>query len=517
MSGMSGMLGIPGITLTFGIQPKSSATSVAFLVSLPRRYSICTVSPGSSLRASCTRLVPGPDSSSSSALSPASAVPLNLVMMSPTLSPAFAAGPPGVTPSIFAPSLSTWESGWVFTTTPIRPRLSSCKTKTPGGRGGRRGRCAARLAGQAASMAAAITIQVRCIIRCSFGASQPHVSGASDVDAHELLHELHALLPQCDEVGGTRLGLRGAQLCQLAVDDGNAVFQGGGERRGAAARHPPVGVVPLELLLQRRRLLFHSRQLGGVDGLGPERPEHEEPRERRGRGEARDAPPLAAPAPLGQHGVPHRGPAVPRRSARRQRLQLRDALVQCLELGPARRASHRVLPRPRGPFPGRERQQVVHRAVHHRATPSSSSMPRRRACARASCDLEKLTVLPICSAISSCVYPSTSCSHTTAREVSLNRSNARSRSMRAGIPAPPGPAAASSCNSSVARTWLRLIRIRALEDAICRIQPHRCPSPRNCLMLRTTSRNVSCSTSSASSGRRSTRSARLYTGVSNAR
>src|SRR5437762_1265515 len=94
MSGMSGMLGIPGITLTFGIQPKSSATSVAFLVSLPRRYSICTVSPGSSLRASCTRLVPGPDSSSSSALSSASAVPLNLVMMSPTLSPAFAAGPP---------------------------------------------------------------------------------------------------------------------------------------------------------------------------------------------------------------------------------------------------------------------------------------------------------------------------------------------------------------------------------------------------------------------------------------
>src|SRR6266513_667156 len=385
MSAMSGMLGIPGITLTFGIQAKSSATSVAFFVSLPRRYSICTVSPGSSLRASCTRLVPGPDSSSSS-----------------VLSPAFAAGPPGVTPSIFAPSLSTWESGWVFTTTPIRPRLSSCKTKTPGGRGGRRGRCAARLAGQAASMAAAITIQVRCMIRCSFGASQPHVSGASDVDAHELLHELHALLPQCDEVGRTRLGLRGAQLRQLAVDDGNAVFQGGGERRGAAARHPPVGVVPLELLLQRRRLLFHSRQLGGVDGLRPERPEHEEPGERRSRSEARDAPPLAAPAPLGQNGVPHHGPAVPRRTPRRQRFQLRNALVQRFELRPARPASRRVLPRPRGPFSGNERQQVVHRAVHHRPTPSSS-IPRSRAWARASCDLEKLTVLPICSAISSWV------------------------------------------------------------------------------------------------------------------
>src|SRR5256886_4623085 len=82
--------------------------------------------------------------------------------------------------------------------------------------------------------------------------------------------------------------------------------------------------------------------------------------------------------------------------------------------------------------------------MHHGAAPSSSSMPRSRACARASCDLEKLTVLPICSAISSCVYPSTSCSHTTARDVALNRSNARSRSTRAGIvecaaPPPPPP------------------------------------------------------------------------------
>src|SRR5436189_2659578 len=403
MSGMSGMLGIPGITLTFGIQAKSSATSVAFFVSLPRRYSTCPVSPGASLRASCTSLVPGPDSSSSSALSSASAVPLNLVMMSPTLSPAFAAGPPGVTPSIFAPSLSAWESGWVFTTTPIRPRLSSCKTKTPGGRGGRRGRCAARLAGQAASMAAAITIQVRCMIRCSFGALQPHVSGTSDVDAHELLHELHALLPQCDEVGRTCLGSSGAQLCQLAVDDGNAVFQGGGERRGAPARHSPVRIVAAQLLLERRRLLLHAGELGGVHRLRPERPEYQERGDRRRGGETRDAPTLAAPAPLGQDGVPHGGPAVPCRPSRRQRLELRHALVQRLELRPARPASRRVLPRPRRPFAGHERQQVVHRAMHHGATPSSSSIRRRRAWARASCDFEKLTVLPICSAISSWV------------------------------------------------------------------------------------------------------------------
>ena len=104
--------GMRGMTVAiFGISnrnvaPKSSATSVAFFESLPRRYSICTVSPGSSLRASSTSLAPGPDSSSSSALAPVSEVPLNLVMTSPTLSPAFAAGPPGVTAASFAPILS---------------------------------------------------------------------------------------------------------------------------------------------------------------------------------------------------------------------------------------------------------------------------------------------------------------------------------------------------------------------------------------------------------------------------
>jgi len=59
------------------------------------------------------------------------------------------------------------------------------------------------------------------------------------------------------------------------------------------------------------------------------------------------------------------------------------------------------------------------------------------------------------------------------------------------------------------RTWSRRIRINALVEAMRRIQPQRWPSPRYCLMLRTTSRNVSCSTSSASSGRRSMRRTRL--------
>ena len=61
--------------------------------------------------------------------------------------------------------------------------------------------------------------------------------------------------------------------------------------------------------------------------------------------------------------------------------------------------------------------QGIHGQMRHAAT-SSPSQRRSRTCARASCDLEKLGVLPIIAAISSWVYPSTSCSQTTAREVS---------------------------------------------------------------------------------------------------
>src|SRR3989454_6831688 len=78
-------------------------------------------------------------------------------------------------------------------------------------------------------------------------------------------------------------------------------------------------------------------------------------------------------------------------------------LVQRLHLGPTCRARLEVAASPRRPFSRLQGQQVFHRAMHHRPTPSASSICRRRACARANCDLEKLTVLPICSAISSCV------------------------------------------------------------------------------------------------------------------
>src|SRR4051794_34453069 len=73
-------------------------------------------------------------------------------------------------------------------------------------------------------------------------------------------------------------------------------------------------------------------------------------------------------------------------------------------------------------------EQRLHGEMSHAA--SSPSHRRSRLWARASWDLEKLGVLPIIVAISSWVYPSTSCSQTTAREVSESRSRAASRSIR---------------------------------------------------------------------------------------
>ena len=116
-----------GIVTANGPPPStSSATRVACFASFPRRYSIFTVSPGSSARASSTSLIPGPDCSSSSepAWTPPSAVPLNLVITSPALSPALSAGPLGVTATMRAPILSESALAAVFTTTPMRPRFS---------------------------------------------------------------------------------------------------------------------------------------------------------------------------------------------------------------------------------------------------------------------------------------------------------------------------------------------------------------------------------------------------------
>src|SRR5213593_560045 len=402
--GARAMSGGPGISI-WNLGPRSAATSVACFVSLPRRYSTCTVSSGVSLRASCTSLIPGPDWSSSSAFTAASAVPLNLVMMSPTLRPALPAGPPGETPSILAPSLSVSGFASVRTITPMRPRLSSNEyANARGSRGGRGVRCCpTNPAGQAASAAVAITIQFRCMGSLLRGRLQPHIRGTRNADPHELLHQVHPLLPQFDEFGGTGLDPWGPEPYQLAVDDGNAILQRGRQRRRATAGHTGVGIVAAQLLLERRRLLLDAHQVGGVEPVGPDRPEHDQSGHGRRRGNAPRALAGAAPPPLREHGLPHRRPAIARGPAGRERLELRHALVQRVELGPTGGALFQVLPRPhrRGTRP--ERQQLFHRAVHHGPTPPASSIRRSRACARASCDFEKLTVFPISSAISSCV------------------------------------------------------------------------------------------------------------------
>ncbi len=163
--GATAMSGGPGISIR-NLEPRSAATKVACFVSLPRRYSTCTVSSGASLRASSTSFRPGPDSSSSSVFAAASDVPLNFVMTSPTLRPALSAGPPGVTPSILAPILSVSGLASVLTTTPIRPWWSlNMNARARGSRGGRGGRgvpCAVSPAGQAAR-AAATMIHFRCM------------------------------------------------------------------------------------------------------------------------------------------------------------------------------------------------------------------------------------------------------------------------------------------------------------------------------------------------------------------
>src|SRR5213594_2723921 len=452
----------------------SSATSVAVFVSPPRRYSIWTVSPGASLRASSISFFPGPDSSSSSDFTPASPVPLNFVMMSPALSPAFSAGPPGVTASSLAPSLSLSGEASVRTTTPMRPRLSLYEKARArgcrGGRGGRGGCCASSHAGPMSATVTAVMIHFFNIMNGFLRASQPNIGDAGDVRVDQLLHQRHPILPEFDELVVAQLRLRPAHPGELAVDDGNAVFQLGHQGGRPTAHHASRGIVALELFLQGRRLLLHPRQLGSVDLPRPERREHDQPGDRRSGRESDATPAPHAAPPLGDDRVADRGPAVACRPERRQRLEPGDALVQRLQLRLARRALIQVPARPRRDFVGSQREQIVHRAVHHGAAPSVSSMRRSRACARANCDLEKLTVLPISSAISSWVSPSTSCSQTTDRDVSVSRSSARSRSIRAGRLLCTGlPGAVSSSSSSTPRSCSRRMRISALEAAILRI------------------------------------------------
>ena len=170
---MSSIIPGPGVP-AHAPPPRSSATIVAFFDSLPRRYSTWTVSPGSSARARSINFIAGPESSSSCAFAPASAVPRNRVMMSPALRPAFSAGPPGVIPSIRAPTLSPVASACGSTITPIRPRLPPSANTLYGpdwtrtrGRLGVRARgasCAPDAAGTIKLTASAAIVMLRSII-----------------------------------------------------------------------------------------------------------------------------------------------------------------------------------------------------------------------------------------------------------------------------------------------------------------------------------------------------------------
>src|SRR2546429_9523251 len=113
---------------------------------------------------------------------PPSDVPANLVMMSPTLRPAFSAGLPGVTPSILAPTLSLSALASVRTTTPIRPRLSLNENENARAARGARGARGVAGGSWPASPAAhnpataARTNPCRSLYHTS-GALQPHVTG----------------------------------------------------------------------------------------------------------------------------------------------------------------------------------------------------------------------------------------------------------------------------------------------------------------------------------------------------
>src|SRR5438552_3791979 len=257
---------------------RSSATIVAFRESVPRRYSTCTVSPGSS---SCARLIsfmPGPEFSLSSDSEPPRAVPLKRVITSPTLRPAFSAGPPGVMPSTRAPSLSPAASALGSTITPMRPRLSlnvytpngpsrvSTRTRGRGRVLGRRGAsCATDTAGNTRPTASATTVQLR-IIQLSSRLSEPDVASTRRAGVYQLPHQPDALLPQFDEFGVLYALLL---LRQRAVENGNAVFELGHDRRRVTAQNATVDIVLLQGIFERRRLLFCLTQLGVERALLP--------------------------------------------------------------------------------------------------------------------------------------------------------------------------------------------------------------------------------------------------------
>src|SRR3989441_4183206 len=260
------------------LMPRSSAMSVAFRTSVPRRYSTCTVARGWSLRARSISSMPGPEFSASSDSAPPRAVPLKRVITSPPLRPACSAGPPGVIPSTRAPTLSPAALARVSTITPMRPRLSPnayipngpsrVSTRTRGRVLRRRGvPCPLDAAGNSRQAASAATVQLR-IIQFSSGPLEPDVTSARRAGGHQLPHQSDALLPKFYELGVlcARFALR-----ECAIEHRNAVFQIRHQSRRVTAQHAAVDVVVLQRIFERCRLLLRLAQLGVELALFPRR------------------------------------------------------------------------------------------------------------------------------------------------------------------------------------------------------------------------------------------------------
>src|SRR5262245_27299116 len=275
----------------------SSVTMLAVLVSLPRRYSTRTVSPGSRSPTSSMSLWPGPDSSSSSVDTPPSDVPLKRVMMSPALRPAFSAGPPGVTPSILAPSRSLSALAAVLTSTPMRARLSPMVNEKArvSGRGALRGRAGScptstgTIVTAASTARTALRIMVVVLLE---GPSQAHVPGAGDPNLYKLLHQLHPLPPQIHQL---RLACRtGVEIGQLSIYLRDLVFEPRGDFRLAAAHDPALRIEGLQRRLELRRLPFGLGQVLGDAAVAEHRAEDHQADQRSRGGETVPRP--AAPA-----------------------------------------------------------------------------------------------------------------------------------------------------------------------------------------------------------------------------
>src|SRR6266850_7677628 len=294
--------------------------------------------------------------------------------------------------SIRPPTLSPATSARVSTITPIRPRLS-LNVYTPNGplrvstrtRGRVRTRvrgdsCVTDAAGHSKQTASAAVVILR-IMSCSL---ESDVAGARGAGVHQLPHQADPFLPKFYELG---ILLTLPLLRQVAVDRGNAVFQLRHQRRRVSAEHATVGIVLLQGIFQCRGLLLCLIQLGVQRAsIAATRPEQQDAGDRCGQrqtaGPRTPRPPLLRP--LGpQHRLNCR-PAVPRRSQRRQCLELRDPLVEAFELGLTRRAGGDVPARPHRRLTCPQRSQIFHRAMHHAFAPPppppAPTTPPRRAC-----------------------------------------------------------------------------------------------------------------------------------------